>query len=253
MSRHTATDVSGLAFCDEKWDEMEPAGPDRRMCARCSRPVVDMRGLTPDEVSEVYLWSDERVCGLFSPGQFAAAEPRPAMRRRSGLVTLALGASLLAARAEAQSAAPPAREHVQLPAGATPESGSVARPSRAWAQTQPDTVIEGRVRSPDGNPLAYVTVAAGVRGSDVRTITDVAGRFVLRLPADHDRSVALRISLLGFEQQSIQVDLAKAHDEIDVTLAPSVIGLTAPLAIDPAVRARRSEGFSVARITVSDP
>jgi hypothetical protein len=245
-------DVSELQFCNEKWDEMESAGPDRRMCERCSRPVVDMRGLTLDEVLEIQLMSGERVCGLYSPDQFAPAAATPPRRARSPLVTLALGASLLAARAQAQTtAAPAAREQVQLPPGAAPVPETHPAPQPDAAAKGDTILIHGRITGADGLPVATATVVAG---GQTRAITDISGGFTLRVRATHGEHLEVLVTRLGYATRTLPVRVTGRQLEVNTTLAPQAVGMMEIVVTDPeAGTRRRSEGFSVARINLSDP
>jgi hypothetical protein len=210
-----------------------------------------MRGLTLDEVAEIQLMAGERVCGLYSPEQFAPAAATPPRRVRSPLVTLALGASLLAARAEAQTAAAPAtREQVQLPPGAAPvpETHPAPQPD---AEAKGDTIlIHGRVTSAEGLPIAAATVMAG----RARAITDISGGFTLRVRATPGEYLEVQFARLGYVARTLPVRVTGGKLEVNTTLAPQAVGMMALIVTEPeAVTQRRREGFSVARIDLSDP
>ncbi|HSU15610.1 carboxypeptidase-like regulatory domain-containing protein [Longimicrobium sp.] len=251
------TPLSSLQPCGERWDAMERLGDGRRVCRRCERPVTDLRGMSVDEITFVHVMSDEPVCGVYSPGQLRpdAAE---AKRCRSGaLVTLALGASLLAARADAQTAVAPAPELVQLPADAAARPGDASQPSHApGAAAAEDTVLYGTVRTKDGTPLPGAAVM--VVGTAARAVTDSAGGFAVRVPREHGGKIELRVGRLGYVTRTVFVSAAGNRAGVGVLLEPSAImlaGLVASADGRGAVedRAARREGFSVARIEVSGP
>jgi hypothetical protein len=249
--------LSNFQACSESWDGMERLGDGRRFCGRCERPVTDLRGRSIAEITFVHLMSDGPLCGVYTPDQLRA--PEPAKRcRSSSLVTLALGASLLAAHAEAQASTPHPREQVQLPPGAAPHPDDTIQPPDA-APAGDTLRIHGRVRGEDGRPLGEAVVV--VDGTPVRTITDSAGGFILRLPERIWGEIRLLVARLGYEMRTVVLADPEAAGEIDLQLEPAPVAL-AGLVLPSSSRGqereaertqKRREGSSVARITPSDP
>lgn len=246
-------DLSKMPLCDQRWDAMAEVGDGRRFCTRCQNPVTDFRGMTKEQITLLHVMSDERVCGVYSPEHLKPVSPPEPGRCRSGLVTLALGASLLAARAEAQVAERPATEQAQLPAnGQSPRHAAdeIAASDRPAAQD--DTlVIRGTVRQAgDGAPVAQAMVV--VAGTQLRTITDSAGGYTLRVPGSAPRALRLRVGRIGFETREVAVSAGRPEARVDVDIRMEqlvLLGVTTVVQTrdESATRLRRV-GYSVSRI-----
>jgi hypothetical protein len=242
--------------CGQSWDAMERLGDGRRFCAHCERPVTDLRGMSLEEITFAHMQNDEPLCGVYTPDQLRAPEP-PKRCRTGPLVTLALGASLLAARAEAQTSATPPREHVQLPPGASPRPNDAAQPRGAPSAADDTLRIHGIVRGVKGERVGAALV--WLEGSPYRTVTDSAGAFVLRVPAGGPGDVRVKFARLGYGESSRTVAITPGIDaELDVVLSevrvPFSAGIVATATEGSLRRARkRPEGFSVARISISEP
>jgi len=245
-------DLSKLPLCDQSWEAMEPVGDGRRLCTRCSHPVTDFRRMTKEEITVAHLMSDERVCGVYSPEHLKPVASAPA-RGRAGLVTLALGASLLAARADAQVAERPASEQAQLPAPARPPGSAadeISTPERTAAQGE-TLVIHGTVhQAGDRLPVAQAMVM--VAGTQLRTITDAAGGYTLRVPGTVRGELRLRVARIGMVTREVAVHIRRGETRVDandVEMAPAALGLMGIVVTTPeAESASRRVGYSVSRI-----
>lgn len=220
-------DLSKLPLCDQDWNAMEPLGDGRRMCERCRHPVHDFRGMSKHEITIVHALSEGRVCGVYSPEHLAPVAPTEARRCRSGLVTLALGASLLAARADAQAVPAPAAEHAQLPRGSEPPSPSTEQTSQqASTPAANDTlVIRGRVRdAATGAPIASAVVM--VAGRSGGAMTDTMGNYILRVRQPGDGELQLRFARIGYMTATATVRARDGEATADVRMnTAALLGL----------------------------
>jgi len=246
-------DLSKMPLCDQSWDAMAEVGDGRRFCTRCRNPVTDFRGMTKEEITLAHLMSDERVCGVYSPEHLKPVSSSDPTRGRSALVTLALGASLLAARADAQVVERPATEQAQRPAGAQPpQSGRDEAAAPLHAAPQDDTlVIRGTVRlAGDGAPVAQAMVM--VAGTQLRTITDTSGGYTLRVPGTARGDLRLRVARIGMTTREIAVHARRGETRVDVDdveMAVTAIGLMGIVVTTPeAESSSRRVGYSVSRI-----
>lgn len=252
-------DLSKLPLCGQDWNAMEPLGDGRRLCARCRHPVADFRGMTKHQIALAHAMSDERVCGVYSPEQLAPVAPAEPRRCRSGLVTLALGASLLAARAEAQATPSPAVEHAQLPRDASPASAPEQPASASPAAEQDDTlVIRGTVREARSRArLQGAVVVAVIDGTQHTAVTDAAGGYVLRVPHAGRGELTLRFGMIARQPTVRSVPLNRREVTVDATLeSTALLGLVGYVVAPTPEQARAEElrrrvGYSVSRITGS--
>ena len=243
-------DLSKMPLCDQEWDALEPLGDGRRFCTRCRHPVTDFREMTKAEISMLHVMSDERVCGVYSPEQLApvtAAEPR---RCRSPLVALALGASLLAARADAQAVDRPATEQAQLPAdGQTPQPPTEEPAPSHHADAQDTLVIRGTVRDRTTHaPIPQAIVL--IEGTNRQALTDAAGGFILRT-ALGERRLRVRAGRIGYETRTLELVLRGHQTVVELNIETSQAVLAVGVMSSPRP-AWQKAGFSIGRIDLSD-
>jgi Carboxypeptidase regulatory-like domain len=245
-------DLSKMPLCDQRWDAMAEVGDGRRFCTRCSSPVTDFRGMTKEQITLLHVMSDERVCGVYSPEHLKPVSSEPG-RGRSALVTLALGASLLAARADAQVAERPASEQAQLPADSRSPRQAPDETSASHRPPAQDTlVIRGTVRQAgDGAPVAQAMVM--VVGTQLRTITDTSGGYTLRVPGTMRGELRLSVGRIGMETRTVAIHARRGETRVevaDIAMATSVIGLLGVMVETrpEAETQSRRVGYSISRI-----
>ena len=175
-------------------------------------------------------------------GAVAAVELPPLLAERAGVPATedpdALAregepAATVLARAEEE----PLRAEATPPAAADPDPDITIAPTTfeaALAATppaeQPEPLrVHGRVRGPDGRPLAAVQVH--VPGAGVGTLTGDDGTFSLLLPGDavatdSPGSRALTARLIGFRSSTLEIDPhARDSVTVDFRLEPTALAL----------------------------
>lgn len=205
--------------------------------------------MSKKKITLAHVMSGQRICGACTPEQFAPVTQAAPRRCRAGLVTLALGASLLAARADAQTT-PPAAGQQQAPGdtAASPQVPASATSANASPAAQPMLVVRGSIRSREtGAPVWQAVVA--VEGTERRAITDSVGDYVLRVPAGGARPLRLRFGALGYRPVSRSVARVSGEVRVNATLELQVICPTVVVEPDP----RRRVGYHVTRIEGSRP
>jgi len=248
-------DWSNLPLCDADWNAMERLDGSQRHCDRCDYTVIDFKGMSKAEITLLYATSEGRICGAFHPEHLAPVDAPGPRRRTPALVTLALGASLLAARAEGQTAPPPPREQAQLPPGAQPpDPAAHAQTSAPASAAAHDTlVIRGTVRDASGHavPQAIVAVMPGRRAA---VATDVAGNYILRVPLEPgEESLKLRALRLGYAPAATEVGALAGQVEVNLTMKEERIEMVG-VSMRPLTESERRKmelrqvGYSVSRI-----
>lgn len=189
--------------CHEKWSEMSPQPAGGRHCTQCDRVLTDFTRFTDRELVTFFENIDQKVCGRFRADQLGrhlyAAAPK---NSRGSWVAVLAGMSAFGLQA---AAPPPLSVEVAQPQTDTlppqpPEQivGEIALEAYA---ADPDTVtVQGRILDPDGMPLIGVTVHHP--GTAVGTVTDLDGRYQLRVPPVN----SLVVSYLGFAPAIIDLE-----------------------------------------------
>ena len=73
-------------------------------------------------------------------------------------------------------------------------------------------VLDSETEEPIGNVNVYLY------NSDIGTSTDNEGYFILSLNNQSEKNVTLNIGMIGYEEQSIQLDLSKTEIDLDKIL-----------------------------------
>jgi hypothetical protein len=209
--------------CRERWDKMTPVGDGTRLCARCERRVTDFRGMSDYEIALAHALGDGRVCGVYDASQLRGGEAPPP-RPRSGLVTLALGATLLSGTAAAQATGADAHPTTQpADAPSRPQRAEVAPHEAASPAVEDSFIVRGTVKDARGEVLPGVSVL--VDNSPYRARTDSVGRYTLKIRGEIPLPTMLRLRFasLGYHSQIVEVSTSAADAHVDVTLGVSVL------------------------------
>ena len=70
MNRVTKINLSNLKKCNQVWADM-PENEKGKLCLKCSNTIIDFRKMTDSEIAETHLFSEEKVCGLYTKEQLA--------------------------------------------------------------------------------------------------------------------------------------------------------------------------------------
>lgn len=174
-------------------DSDKTANADGFYCAQCTAQVFDFTGLTAHEIARWQVHRDAPACGIYHPAHFASprvrAAPMPWYRRLPALLGFLPAAASLAQPAPRETAPP---ETIALPVLAP---SATTLPVVAPASAPSDTVrVRGRLLAPNGTGVAGYAVF--LEGTNIGTMTDSSGSFVLALPPEAPRPYVLRVSSL---------------------------------------------------------
>jgi hypothetical protein len=225
LSRYSMyLNLTHLKPCEERWEDMLPSERGR-LCAKCSKQIVDFRAMSILQIAQVHAASTTAVCGRYTAEQLAGsslASTRTAPA--AAAVSIALGASLLGATpSDAQPSHRPAAEQSALPLTAPASADQEVSTSRSAAH---DTLrIQGVVRNAEGGGAIH-GAQVFMPGIHVGALTDERGRFVLKLPQEQ-ASFPLRISvmLIGYARRDFH--LREGETEVEVVLEPMAVEITA--------------------------
>lgn len=211
--------LSGLriaAPCEVSWEGM--AGDERvRHCALCSLNVYNFGEMTADEVRQLLVRTEGRVCARLYRRADGTVLTRDcpsglrALRRRASRVAASLIAALLSLASFACGSTPVRKSR-----------GSWVRLEVERVATQQRAAFSGVVCDETGAPLPGVTVAvrdeAGNR--EATAVTDVNG--VFSIASLNDGIYRVEVTLIGFEPARMHDLQLKASEVTRASVALSL-------------------------------
>jgi hypothetical protein len=210
--------------CTESWDHMTP-DTDGRFCLSCQKQVIDFSTWDEERLKRFFREIPGKVCGRLRTDQlkrYPLATGGPGLLARMALLSLT-GLAATASLAQGQSL--PERNPVHV----TDQRSHDASAASEQAEKGPDSlgvVIRGQVwEAGEGNGVVP-GVSIFVKESQIGTITDVQGRFELRLHQLNPQPVVLVISFIGYEtvektvewSEGTMIDLGRVHLVPDITM-----------------------------------
>ena len=231
------------APCTVAWESMQ--GDARvRHCTLCDLNVYNFAEMTREEVRQLLLRTEGRICGRMVRRTDGTLITRDcpsalrAMRRRLSRAASAVMAALMGVASLASAST----------TGAAPSPGKVQSNVKIdveqLAAVQP-AVFSGVVTDPSGNPVPGVTVTLldEVSPRVITAVTNEKGKFAL--PAVDDGVYRLQVSLEGFETAIVQHlalrQCEATHARVALRFDPNAVTMTvgiivvdpAPVRIDP--------------------
>ncbi|HXH37863.1 MAG TPA: carboxypeptidase-like regulatory domain-containing protein [Thermoanaerobaculia bacterium] len=236
--------------CQAAWEEM--AGDERvRHCTLCSLNVYNFAEMTRDEVRELLMRTEGRVCARLYRRADGTVITRDcptgirAIRLRASRVAAALVAALCSLPAFAFGARACEKPRLKT-------HGSRVKLEIERVTTSQPAVFTGVVRDESGTPIPGVTIAVrnetGTR--ELTAVTDVNGGFNIT-PLD-DGLYRVEVTLSGFRQAKMEHLQLKASEVTHASVALKVdetatitVGAIAsdPMMIDGGVGVRFSQDF----------
>ncbi|HEX2845655.1 MAG TPA: carboxypeptidase-like regulatory domain-containing protein [Chitinophagaceae bacterium] len=202
MAKHIQLTISEP--CHESWNKMSTV-EQGRFCDSCQKKVMDFTGMSDEKLGAFFRKPDISVCGRFRKEQLEAdlAIPQKRIPWVKYLFQIALPAILFSYKGYAQ----------QVKGKVSAKAGTLLieqenKPTKKSTQTQElsKKVLEGRVVDAEGNGIGYASIWR--ENSSQGTAADSAGYFRLTIN-EGEPLILLKVSYIGYETASIQVDLKK--------------------------------------------
>ncbi len=198
--------LSQLKLCDQRWEDMTP-NERGRLCAKCSKTIVDFRKMSDSDIARTHAFAEESVCGVYEPKQMRTPKrkmSRHRINKRLSVFMASLG-FLFSEQVEAQEPVPKEqtikREDIQ-------KMQERAGPLDHGPQFQDTLIVTGKVLGERGAPLPFVAIHA--KGTKIGTTSDFDGNYTLGIPRDlsSPKDVVLVFTYVGYDTKSI--DMGKA-------------------------------------------
>lgn len=204
-------DLSIPVPCHETWRNFTST-PQGGYCSTCRKEVIDFTHWSESQIQNYFKDRSEATCGRFRKDQLKSYSLSPPQPRYKFLPLSVLGLTLLLTSNETDGAA---RKMARM------EIISFEEASRQNEITQRDTLksktVSGTIIAEDDqSPLPGVTVL--LKGTELSTVSDVEGKFALKIPAAKESDL-LVFSFIGYESAQKAIT---GSNQIFVTLKPDV-------------------------------
>lgn len=193
--------------CSQSWNEMSSTEKGR-FCQHCQKTVTDYSAMNDKQLIAAKHSNGGNTCGRYAPGQLNRElinEPR------RSIFPAAVLASLLAAINPTGTKAAASPIQVNIASYST-------KKDHITPQDTTGRMITGQVLEKENNrPLIGTTIK--IKGTDIKTVTDMEGNFQLFSPTEQ---CILIVNSIGFE--SVEV-IPAANAPVQVKMEYNVMGL----------------------------
>src|SRR5579872_2552305 len=195
--------ISILQPCHQSWQQMS-INTEGRHCVHCCKTVVDFAAMNNDEIIK-HLSKGGNVCGRFEPQQlnninyklYAENLPSASWWKRVAVIIGMLGPLTMKVSGQAK---PGIINGVDTSRSENKSGQNDFVKGKVMVANS--LIIKGQVTAKDdGLPIPGAVIK--VKGTNVGTVTNVAGAFTLSIPVN---SSILMVSFIGYTTQTITIN-----------------------------------------------
>ena len=247
-------------ICDKKLSELPMVEEGRHHCSQCDKIVIDVVGMSRNELQQTMQIHNGNICARYSPAQLDELNGR---NKETSLTQMALKTAAtvslpavlsLAAVTDVQGQSTSPERIIQTEENRQPEPGScpmnpeeipsdstynsdesrwlmgeveeqIAFTGQISMSPSAGRTITGTVRdASDGVPIPFANV--WVQGTEIGVSTDFDGRFELDMPEALAANERLTFSFVGYELRTLVLDSEFQGDSLEVQLeAMELLGI----------------------------
>ena len=199
MNSVTKINLSNLKHCNQVWTEM-PENDLGRHCQKCSHTIIDFRNSTDSEIAEKHLFSDAKVCGLYTKQQLQKpikASPPSNKARFNSIYFASLSVLTSSSFAQEKSEIKTEQTDNYLPEKIKVNSNNYKENTGASSLQSKSIIISGKLTDENGEPLPGGNII--VKGSSTGVSTEYDGIYKLILDENFtSHTLTLVYSYIGF-------------------------------------------------------
>ena len=212
MNTVSKINLSNLKKCNQIWADM-PETERGRLCLKCKNTIIDFRGLTDSEIAETHIFSEQRVCGIYSREQLRKPKPQAGKLKLSKLKSAYVGLfSLLSLNSYGQEGVEGEKTE-QTVTKFSKELKIVQNEVHVKSGLVKDSVIiSGSITGENNETLPFANVY--IKDTKIGVTTDYYGyyRFNITESLDSLHSLTLCYSYLGFIITEMEIDSSLAEE-----------------------------------------
>lgn len=214
--------------CNQNWNGFPPKEGGGRYCGNCAKNITDFSQYSDDELINA-IKNDMISCGRFEIKQLDRIIKQEEVAKMLGLKASVLriitGWVLLFFSKQGVTAEVSQSLYTEI--NTSYKKGDVKTKELATIAKQ-DTLknyITGRILEKEtAKPVAYAVVL--VQGTQISTLSDTAGNFILTLPADMlGQTITIEIVSVGYDKMAVLVDPKQTRNNlIQLEMASALMG-----------------------------
>lgn len=218
--------------CHENWNKMTPTEKGR-FCGSCQKEVIDFAQMTKVEVKQFFIKkASESTCGRFESRQidaFNCSEAKPKRINSKSLWIAAATFFIFANRGFSQGLTHPKPKQIQTDSTKKKTTVAMEAPRQSNVDPGDDFLIKdilkgdslvyvrGQVLDTNGDTISFATIL--IEGTRIGTTSDFDGMFELLIPSNHQDSLTLITSFIGYNSVKNKFfNLTKTVDSVAIKM-----------------------------------
>lgn len=208
--------LSKLNKCDQRWDKM-PENDLGRICTKCQHSIIDFRNKSKGEIAKAHIFSETKVCGLYSKDQLKTSSKE---KSKSRLTTYSASVYLsLIGFISLPSAVSAQREKPRVVQSPISENKATEIQGALKDRTASDSItFLGIIRDFKNDPVPLSNVY--LQGSSIGTTSNFEGEYQLTLPVKMDSTgtMTLVFKALGYADKKIRFNADNLRNASNINL-----------------------------------
>tara|TARA_B100000929_G_scaffold290585_1_gene284732 strand:- start:17282 stop:18082 length:801 start_codon:yes stop_codon:yes gene_type:complete len=218
MNRVTKINLSNLKKCNQVWADM-PENEKGKLCLKCSNTIIDFRKMTDSEIAETHLFSEEKVCGLYTKEQLAKPKKEEKNIKINNWNSFYFGLfSFLSFSSYSQEKAEPIKTEQTEKKYDLLNNSEKKQFKKKNAIKNDSIYISGKLTDNYSQPLPYANVI--IKGTRTGITSDFDGIYRLNVTKEIDslKEITLIYSYVGLETTEITVDYESLQNKENRTI-----------------------------------
>jgi hypothetical protein len=200
MNTVTNINLSKLRRCNQYWDDM-PEIEKGRLCLKCQNTIIDFRNMTKAEIAQSHLFSENKVCGLYTKKQLQKPTPEAKNQKSNKWTSIYIGLfSFLTINAFGQESEEPTKTE-QTEKEFQPNSIERIKGTKNQPIVKDSIFIRGVLTDENDMPLPFVNVI--IKNTKIGTTSDFDGNYRLNITEQLDSigTLTLKYVYVGYETE----------------------------------------------------
>ena len=200
METVTNINLSKLKRCNQYWEDM-PEIEKGRLCLQCQNTIIDFRNMTEAEIAQTHLFSENKVCGLYTKKQLQKPKRKTIKQKTNKWSSVNIWVfSFLTINSFGQENEEPIKIE-QTEKDFLPNYAIQKKESNKQSIINDSIFINGVLTDENSSPLPFVNVI--IKDTKTGTTSDFDGNYRLNITEQLDsmETLTLKYVYFGYETE----------------------------------------------------